>query len=1581
MAGKVVLLLWAQTLGLAGAQTTQLLVKPPWRPAVLWDGVTLTCQGSGTAGATTWYKDGKRWWQNGPDHFTVNNTGTYECHRPGSRHSPNLTVSNDGLVLQVPVRALLEGDTVTLRCRGWRNSKVTSVSFYRERKELRGPPDATELSLSPLQLKHSGRYRCKGWVEYPPEKWWWSASVTVRVHELFTVPVLEGPPEITEGSPLTLSCRSTPSPLRPPAPLLYLFYQDGRVLGDPQGSPQLLLPAVGVSRSGNYSCEAQSQGGTVRKSSARLRVTVTVHMPVANATITPGPLAHQVHTGDNVTLRCSVQVGSAPVTFTWLHNGHEVAQGPLLELRDIDVGQSGTYQCKATNQLGQDGHRVFQALSPELALEVTPGSPWWPQGSVGLFCSCSCSWVPYWPGTGGIVWDWKRWRHERQESFTVTDRGSYMCDRPGTGLSPPVAVSEDDLVLQVPVRALLEGDTVTLRCRGWQNRTVTSVSFYRDTKELGRLRDGAELSLSPLQLNHSGSYRCKGWVEYWGRHESAPVTVRVHVLFSVPVLVLVGPPEITEGSPLTLSCRSSPSPLRPPAPLFYLFYQDGRVMGGPQGSPQLLLPAVRVSHSGNYSCEAQSQGGTVRKSSARLSVTVHRVPPSGVSLSAQPPGGQVALGDSLVLSCAVAAGTGPLSFSWHREGSWAPLGTGTRLELGHVGDNDSGQYRCRVSDGDSVAESDTMNVTVLVPVANATITPGPLAHQVHTGDNVTLRCSVQVGSAPVTFTWLHNGQEVARGPLLELRDIDVGHSGTYQCVATNQLGQDGHRVFRAFSPELALEMTPGSPWVTAVAVNVGRALLFLLLLLAVIGGCHWWHRRACEAPRLVPICSPMTLCPSFSLSSEKTRRFSCDFLRAQRLSAPPKDPPSPASCPSSTPQHLLGEPVGVFHKEPVTLAHGQAAQLNHSGRYSCKGCVEYWGWQESAPVTVTVQELFSAPVLVLEGPPEITEGSPLTLSCRSTPSPLRLSSEKTRRFSCDFLRAQRLLAPPKDPPSPAPCPSSTPQHLLGEPVGVSHEEPVTLGHGQAAQTLGLAGAQTTQILVKPPWRPAVLWDPVTLTCQGLGTASATIWYKDGKRWGQKRRDHFTVTVSGTYQCHRPDTGLSPPVTVSDDGLVLQVPVRALLEGDTVTLRCRGRWNRTVTSVSFYHEWTELRGLRDGAELSLSPLQLNHSGRYSCKGSVGSWAWKESAPVTVRVHELFSAPVLVLEGPPEITLGSPLTLSCRSTPSPLRPPAPLLYLFYQDGRVLGRPQGSSQLLLPAVGVSHSGNYSCEAQSQGGTVRKSSAQLRVTVTVHRVPPSGVSLSAQPPGGQVALGDSLVLSCAVAAGTGPLSFSWHREGSGAPLGTGPRLELGHVGDNDSGQYRCRVSDGDSVAESDTMNVTILGERDPRAGDDPTMAPSPSATPVLCPCSARGQCHHHPLSCVHSPHGQCHHHPLSCVPTVPVANATITPGPLAHQVHTGDNVTLRCSVQMGSAPVTFTWLHNGHEVARGPLLELRDIDVGHSGTYQCVATNQLGQDGHRVFRALSPELALEVTPGSPWVTGGVTQGCWGVQDPRGSE
>ncbi|NXM89707.1 FCGR3 protein, partial [Oenanthe oenanthe] len=83
------------------------------------------------------------------------------------------------------------------------------------------------------------------------------------------------------------------------------------------------------------------------------------------------------------------------------------------------------------------------------------------------------------------------------------------------------------LVLQVPARALLEGDTVTLRCRRWQNKSVNRGRFYKDEKDLGEFLRGTELSLSHLRLRNNGRYRCSGSVRS-GTSLSAPVTVTVH---------------------------------------------------------------------------------------------------------------------------------------------------------------------------------------------------------------------------------------------------------------------------------------------------------------------------------------------------------------------------------------------------------------------------------------------------------------------------------------------------------------------------------------------------------------------------------------------------------------------------------------------------------------------------------------------------------------------------------------------------------------------------------------------------------------------------------------------------------------------------------------------------------------------------------------------------------------------------------------------------------------------------------------------------------------------------------------------
>ncbi|KAM6112589.1 Fc receptor-like protein 2 [Phoenicopterus ruber ruber] len=490
--------------------------------------------------------------------------------------------------------------------------------------------------------------------------------------------------------------------------------------------------------------------------------------------------------------------------------------------------------------------------------QLTSDNPWRPvflTETVTLTCQGSGA-----PGLTEWYIDKRFWWRSNSNRIHVPEdhagSGSYQCRSPSAELSPPITVSfsNDWLVLQVPARALLEGDRLPLRCRGWKDRPITQVQFFREQEALGGPSRGAELLLPPLQLHHSGRYRCRATVSdlFTQWQEQATSTVAVQELFSVPVLHLDGPVEPTEGAPLTLRCHSRPSPLRPLTRLQYLFYRDEAVVGRPQGSSQLRLPAVGLPHSGNYSCEAQTETASVRKRSAPVTVTVRRVPVSGVSLAAQPPGGHVAEGDRLELGCSVATGTGPLSFSWHRQGSAAPLATGPRYELHAVQHRDGGCYHCTATNGGTAADSPPLCVTVLVPVAGATISMARTEPLVLVGESLNLSCSVRAGTAPVTFTWLQDGQELGSGSVLSLGTVGPEHAGTYQCLATNRLGT--HRTFRARSPALALSVTqPGwgqQQQGTAVAVGLSVSLLLLLLLGAAVA----WYLRCRHHMGGVPPC-------------------------------------------------------------------------------------------------------------------------------------------------------------------------------------------------------------------------------------------------------------------------------------------------------------------------------------------------------------------------------------------------------------------------------------------------------------------------------------------------------------------------------------------------------------------------------------------------------------------------------------------------------------------------------------------------------------------------------------------------------
>uniref|UniRef100_A0A8D2QRK4 Immunoglobulin domain-containing protein n=1 Tax=Zosterops lateralis melanops TaxID=1220523 RepID=A0A8D2QRK4_ZOSLA len=133
----------------------------------------------------------------------------------------------------------------------------------------------------------------------------------------------------------------------------------------------------------------------------------------------------------------------------------------------------------------------------------------------------------------------------------------------------------------------------------------------------------------------------------------------------------------------------------------------------------------------------------------------------------------------------------------------------------------------------------------------------------------------------------------------------------------------------------------------------------------------------------------------------------------------------------------------------------------------------------------------------------------------------------------------------------------------------------------------------------------------------------------------------------------PSDVMGPPCPAGP--LVLQAPAQAMLEGDMVTLRCHCRREVLVTTVRFYHGDKEVRMSLLGTELSLSPLQLNHSSDYHCGGWMNSWLslWAQSVPVTVTVHgEHPTATTLTHPQPLPMDSGSQIPLPSPSQMSPL-----------------------------------------------------------------------------------------------------------------------------------------------------------------------------------------------------------------------------------------------------------------------------------------------------------------------------------------
>ncbi|XP_078296837.1 Fc receptor-like protein 5 isoform X4 [Panthera onca] len=823
------------------------------------------------------------------------------------------------------------------------------------------------------------------------------------------------------------------------------------------------------------------------------------------------------------------------------------------------------------------GRQPAGALPKALLLLKPPWSTAFEGETVTLFCKDHHS----------LAWEYVSWYHNetplRKQSgrLQISKSGHYRCKTQRSSLSDPVHVQflPDWLVLQASHPAF-ERDKVVLRCRGKEEEDIMERTYYKNEEKIGSSYN-SNITVYPA-FNDDSTYRCTASGMYilgmsW-TETSRPLKIQVQELFPSPVLT-ASPSWPIEGSPVTLTCETWLPPLTSHTRLQFCFFKEHRALGaGWSNSPELQIPTMWSEGAASYWCQARTVIPRILKTSPRSQIRVHRVPVSDVNLETQPPVGQLIEGEDLVLICSVAAGTGTVTFSWHREGSERSLGRKTQnalsaeLRIASVREQDAGRYYCAADNLDGPVLSKRIRITPRVPVSRPILTIRRPRSQAVEGDVVELYCGAWKGSPPILYRFYHEDNALGsswvynRGGASFKLPLSAEHSGKYACEADNGLG-----AWRSETVSLDVKVPASRPVLT---VRTPRAQ-------AVEGDVV---ELRCEAQRGSP---PILY------------RFYHE-------------------------DNALGS-SRVHNREGASFKLPLSAE--HSGKYACEAD-NGLGARRSETVSLNVTVPASRPVLTVRTPrAQAVEGDVVELRCEaqrgSPPILYRFYHEDNALGSSRVHNREG---------------ASFKLPLSAEHSGkYACEADNGLG-ARRSETVSLnvtVPASRPVLTVRTPRAQAVEGDVVELRCEAQRGSPPILYqfYREDvplrsssapSGGGTSFYLSLTTEHSGNYSCEANNglgaqrsevVSLSVIVPASHPTLTLRAPGAQAKVGDMVELHCEAQRGSPPILYRFYHEDVPLGNSSapsgGGASLNLS-LTAEHSGNYSCEADNGLGARRSEA---------------------------------------------------------------------------------------------------------------------------------------------------------------------------------------------------------------------------------------------------------------------------------------------------------------------------------------------------------------------------------
>ncbi|KAJ8376139.1 hypothetical protein SKAU_G00067190 [Synaphobranchus kaupii] len=665
------------------------------------------------------------------------------------------------------------------------------------------------LRVASAQVENTGRYTCLATSPAGDD----DKEFLVRVHVPPNIAGEIGPQDLSVllNRQVTLECKSDAVP---PPTLTWL--KDGAPL---QASPRVRILSSGrylqinnveLGDGAQYTCVASNIAGkTTREFNLAINVAPT---------ILDGPQMVSVQVDQPVRLECIVSGLPIP-RITWRKHGailagnnprYAFAENGSLHIHSAQVTDTGRYLCMATNDAGTQRKRV------DLQVYVPPSIAKGPSNitvtvNVQTTLSCEATGIP----KPTVTWrkNGRQLNTDQNQNMyrllssgslvviapTVEDTAVYECmvaneagqDNRAIQLTVHVPPSIADEATELVVTRL---SPVVISCTA-SGVPEPALHWSKDGVRLPKVGKGFKIlpsgpvEIAAAELSHTGRYSCVAKNAAGSAHRNVQLTVQE------PPVIQAHPPtlDVILNNPVTLPCSATGTP-RPTITWqkegFNILTTGGAFTVLPNGG--LQISRAKVDDSGTYMCVAQNPAGTAL-GKTKLKV---QVPPV---ISSQTKSYTAALDTSVTLLCR-AEGYPTPAVTWRKDGQQVAeslrqrvLSSGS-LHIAFAQPSDTGRYTCTAA---NLAGSNSleMSLTVLIPPS---IRTGEVALSTVESSQALLSCVTDGVPQPV-ISWEKEGTpltdttgEYTILPSGELI-IDAAQpedSGSYTCVATNDVGQD-----------------------------------------------------------------------------------------------------------------------------------------------------------------------------------------------------------------------------------------------------------------------------------------------------------------------------------------------------------------------------------------------------------------------------------------------------------------------------------------------------------------------------------------------------------------------------------------------------------------------------------------------------------------------------------------------------------------------------------------------------------------------------------------------------------------------